>query len=143
MKRIAKWIVIILVVLFIIGLIFSDNDEGSVSSTTDTVSTETAIPVTATELYSAYDSNEVGADKQYKGKLLQISGTIESIDSGFSDQAVLQLGTGEMFMNVSAEGDDNFTNTASTLSKGQQVNLLCHGAGEVIGMPMVDDCVFQ
>lgn len=143
MKKIVKWIVIILVVLFVIGLIFSGDDEGSVSSTTDTVSTETAIPVTATELYNAYDSNEVGADKQYKGKLLQISGTIESIDSGISDQAVLQLGTGEMFMSVSAEGDDNFTNTASTLSKGQQVNLLCRGAGEVIGMPFVDECVFQ
>ncbi|WP_201604217.1 OB-fold protein [Psychrobacter immobilis] len=143
MKKIVKWIVIILVVLFVIGLIFSGDDEGSVSSTTDTVSTETAIPVTATELYNAYDSNEVGADKQYKGKLLQISGTIESIDSGISDQAVLQLGTGEMFMSVSAEGDDNFTDTASTLSKGQQVNLLCRGAGEVIGMPFVDECVFQ
>ena len=148
MKKILKWIVIILVVLFVIGLIFSSDDEGNASSSTETASTETtptetAIPVTATELYNAYDNNEVAADKQFKNKLLQISGTIESIDSGISDQAVLELGTGEMFMSVSAEGDDNFTDIASTLSKGQQVTLLCRGAGEVIGMPFVDECVFQ
>lgn len=148
MKKIFKWIAIVLVVLFVIGLIFGNEDNSTTGSsgTATTASaepSESVIPVTAAQLYSAYDNNEVAADKQFKGKLLDITGTIESINSGISDQAVLELGTGEMFMTVSAEGDDSFTNTAATLGKGQQVHLVCRGAGEIIGMPMLDECVFQ
>ncbi len=145
MKKILKWVAIVFVGLIIIGFIFGDDDT-SVAATSETVTAdvaESAIPVTAAELYNAYDSNEVAADKQFKGKLLEITGTIESINSGISDQAVLELGTGEMFMTVSAEGDDNFTDIAATLGKGQQVHLICRGAGEIIGMPMLDKCVFQ
>lgn len=148
LKKLLKWILIIvigLIVLGFIGAMLSDDEPSTAASTNTTADApvETAIPVTAQQLFDAYDSNEVAADKQYKGQLLQISGTVASIDSGLTDNAQVQLATSNDFMSVSATGDENFDNAAASLNKGQSVTLLCRGEGEVIGSPMVGDCVVQ
>lgn len=148
LKKLLKWILIIvigLIVLGFIGAMLSDDEPSTAASTNTTADApvETAIPVTAQQLFDAYDSNEVAADKQYKGQLLQISGTVASIDSGLTDNAQVQLATSNDFMSVSATGDENFDNAAASLNKGQSVTLLCRGEGEVIGSPMVGDCVIQ
>ena len=145
-KKILIGIVIAFIVLIIIGALMGED------TSTDTIDTSAAIEnnvpvetvaVTARELFSAYESNEVAADKQFKGKMLEVTGTISSIDSGFGDGAIVQLSTGNDFQSVSAQGDDSFTDVAATLSKGQQVTMICKGDGEVIGSPMLGDCVVQ
>ena len=152
MKKVLKWIGIVVIALIAIGFIGAmlgdDTDNTSTSDTglndTATVeSNETALPVTAQQLFDAYDSNEVAADKQYKGKLLQIDGKVASIDSGLTDNAQVQLATSNDFMSVTATGDEAFDDAAVNLSKGQAISLLCRGEGEVIGSPMVGDCVIQ
>ena len=152
MKKVLKWIGIVVIALIAIGFIGAmlgdDTDSTSTSDTglndTATVeSNETALPVTAQQLFDAYDSNEVAADKQYKGKLLQIDGKVASIDSGLTDNAQVQLATSNDFMSVTATGDEAFDDAAVNLSKGQAISLLCRGEGEVIGSPMVGDCVIQ
>lgn len=148
LKKLLKWILIIvigLIVLGFIGAMLSDDEPSTAASTNTTADApvETAIPVTAQQLFDAYDSNEVAADKQYKGQLLQISGTVASIDSGLTDNAQVQLATSNDFMSVSATGDESFDDAAASLGKGQSVTLLCRGEGEVIGSPMVGDCVIQ
>lgn len=144
-KKILIGIVVAFIVLIIIGALMGED-------TTDTDNTNAAIEnnapvetvaVTARELFSAYEGNEVAADKQFKGKMLEVTGTISSIDSGFDDDAIVQLSTGNDFQSVSAQGDDSFTDVAATLSKGQQVTMICKGDGEVIGSPMLGDCVVQ
>lgn len=152
MKKVLKWIgivVIALIVLGFIGAMLGDDTDGATTSDTkpsDTPaveSNETALPVTAQQLFDAYDSNEVAADKQYKGKLLQIDGKVASIDSGLTDSAQVQLATSNDFMSVTATGDEAFDDAAAGLSKNQSISLLCRGEGEIIGSPMVGDCVIQ
>jgi hypothetical protein len=154
LKKIFKWIVIVIVALFVIGLIVGTDDAETTAQTAVTdnsvdepmvaeAPTETAIPVTAQQLFDAYDNNEIAADQQYKDKLLQIDGTVASIDSDFMDDAQVQLATSNEFMSAMASGDDEFNSAAATLSKGQAVTLLCRGGGEVIGSPMLNDCVIQ
>ena len=149
-KKILIGIVVAFIVLIIIGALMGEDT--STTDTDNTVDTNAAIEnnapvetvaVTARELFSAYESNEVAADKQFKGKMLEVTGTISSIDSGFGDGAIVQLSTGNDFQSVSAQGDDSFTDVAATLSKGQQVTMICKGDGEVIGSPMLGDCVVQ
>ena len=152
-KKILIGIVVAFIVLIIIGALMGEDT--STTDTNNTVDTSAAIEnnapvetvetvaVTARELFSAYESNEVAADKQFKGKMLEVTGTISSIDSGFGDGAIVQLSTGNDFQSVSAQGDDSFTDVAATLSKGQQVTMICKGDGEVIGSPMLGDCVVQ
>lgn len=152
MKKIMKWAVIIVVGLIVLGFIGAmlgdDTDstatsDASLNDATAVESSETALPVTAQQLFDAYDSNEVAADKQYKGKLLQIDGKVASIDSGFTDNAQVQLATSNDFMSVTATGNEAFDDAAASLSKGQSISLLCRGEGEIIGSPMVGDCVIQ
>lgn len=150
MKRVFKWIVIVLVVLFIIGLIVGNDGAETTTAQTATSSgaepvaeTVVATPVTASELFAAYESNEVAADKQYKDQLLEVSGKVASIDSGLGDSANVSLATSNQFLSVTAKGDDAFNDAAATLSKGQDIKVVCKGDGEVIGMPMLKDCVIQ
>lgn len=151
MKKVIKWIAIVvfgLIALGFIGAMLGDETDGatsdaSLNGATAVESTEVALPVTAQQLFDAYDSNEVAADKQYKGKLLQIDGKVASIDSGLTDNAQVQLATSNDFMSVTATGDESFDNAAAGLSKNQSVSLLCRGEGEIIGSPMVGDCVIQ
>lgn len=146
-KKILIGIVVAFILLLIIGAIFGDDttDSTTNSEVSSSASAEPAelIAVTARELFTAYDKNEVAADKQFKGKMLEVTATVSSIDSGFSDDAVVQLNTGNDFQTVSAQGDETFTDIASTLNKGQEVTMICQGAGEIIGSPMLDNCVIQ
>ena len=150
MGKVVKWILIIVAVLIafgFIGAMFSDDSTSGTTTSMDTAETsevaETAVPVTSQQLFNAYDNNEMSADKQYKDKLLLIEGTVASIDSGLTDNAQVQLATSNDFMSVTATGDEAFDNAAASLSKGQTISVLCRGEGEVIGSPMVGDCVIQ
>lgn len=146
MKKIFKWIVIILVVLFIIGLVFGTDDSettGSSESASVAEVQEPTIDTTATNIFNAYEKNEVAADREYKGRKIRVAGTVSSIDSGLGDGANVLLETSNQFLSVTASGDDNFTNAAAQLSKGQQVRMTCVGEGEIIGMPMLGDCVIE
>jgi len=96
--------------------------------------------VSASEIFQAYDANEMAADQRYKGQPLEVTGTIESISSDFSDDAVVNLETGQMFMSVMATGNKDFNSQAVALSKGQRVTLLCEGGGEIAGSPVLRKC---
>lgn len=154
MKKAFKWILIVIVVLFVIGLVAGNDDteteaSQNIKSSENNVVAEqeaepvTATPVNASDLFADYDSNEVAADKKYKGQLLEVSGTVSSIDSGLGDSAMVQLETSNQFMHVTAKGNDEFTSAAASLTKGQKITMICEGDGEVIGMPMLSDCVIQ
>ncbi|HZH44276.1 MAG TPA: hypothetical protein VEY50_09365 [Lysobacter sp.] len=97
-----------------------------------------AIKVTAAELFASYEANEVAADSQYKGKTLEITGKVAGIDSGMGDEPVVQLESSNMFQHVQARGLSK--DVAASLAKGSKITLVCEGAGEVIGSPMLDDC---
>ncbi|GAA5004802.1 hypothetical protein FNZ56_06750 [Pseudoluteimonas lycopersici] len=96
-----------------------------------------AIKLSARDLFNAYQANEIAADGQYKGKPLEISGVIESIDSDVMDEPSVQLSVDE-FQTVAAHGLPK--DVAAQLAKGQSITLNCTGAGEVIGSPVVDHC---
>lgn len=98
-----------------------------------------AIAVNAEELFAAYKANEIAADQRYKGKPIRVSGVIEDITSDVFDNAVVQFQAGGFMEQVHAGGLPN--TVAAQLSKGERVSLLCKGNGEVIGFPMLDECL--
>lgn len=150
LKKVLIGLVVFFVVVMVIGS-FTEEDgtQKSVEVNTEEVAKEAevakeeVIEVKASEIATAYQKNEIKADKQYKDKTLLVTAIIESIDSGIGDKAVLQL-RGADFITVSANGaDDTFTEKASELEKGQEIKLLCIGDGEMIGFPSLKDCVIQ
>lgn len=105
----------------------------------------TAIEISAGELFANYEANEVAADRNFKGQALKVTGTVQSIDSGLGDGATVNLSTGDEygFNNVMADGDDGFDDQAAQLSKGQKITLNCVGGGEIIGSPVLRECIIS
>lgn len=135
---------VLIIVLFVLVIAFSGGESSSGSTTTtqsETAdATEEVIVINSKELSKAYEGNEVAADKQYKGKTLEVTGKISGIDSGFGDEAIVRLSGSNGLNNNYASGDDSFNEYASTLSKGQTVTLICKGNGENLGSPSLSDC---
>ena len=158
MKKVLLWVLGILVVLIIIANI-GGKDENNRTETgahsppsspsgeapqADAVA-EAAIKVTPDELVSAYSENEIAANKQYKDKKLEVTGKLESISAGIGDEPYLVLKTGKQFDmdRPQAHLAKSDQGKAADLKKGQTITLICVGGGEVMGTPMLSDCVIQ
>ena len=101
---------------------------------------EPAMKVTAKEVAAKYKENEVAGDQMYKGKKLEISGNIYSIDSSYDDSVIVRLNGSEMFYSVDCHLDDSEKSKAAQLKKGSDIVLLCTSDGEVAGSPSMIDC---
>lgn len=148
-----------ILVLFVIGLIGSAMDKGggtkptqsqsSTSSSTQTSNTPapapkpaepTVIKITAVQLYSEYEANEVAADNAYKGKTLEISGKIDNISKDVWDNPYITLKTQAMFGSVQCSLKDSEQDKAATLKKGQSTVVRGKGSGLTISNVMIMDC---
>ncbi len=99
-----------------------------------------AMKVTASELFGAYQANEMAAQKAFEGQLLEVSGTVDGVELDFSDDPVVKLKTQNQFMPVSVYLTDSTKDQAAELRKGQKVTLLCREISEVISMPQLKEC---
>ena len=121
----------------------SDSKQTSVSNEIENKKQmEPELNISATELINAYKENEVKADKMYKGKIVEVNGIVDGIDSDISDKAVVRLSNGDEFSfdNVSCYIDDENQNKACELEKGQNVTIVGRADGEIIGQPSIKDC---
>ncbi|MBM2883156.1 hypothetical protein JFK97_02020 [Chromobacterium phragmitis] len=145
-----KWIGIALVALIAIGAMFggkSDKAGKTASADSQTSSApaaeapkEAAVKVTALKLAQDYDDNEAAADDVYKGKLLEVSGRVASIDKDAFDNTVVWLHGKNDFNRVMAKMSKENAAQAKTLKKGQSVTVSCMGSTRIIGSPTMDDC---
>ncbi len=100
-----------------------------------------AIKVTAGELFKAYQANEMAAQQTYKGKLLEVFGTVDGVELDFADEPVIKLRSSNQFMPVSIKLTDETKSAAAGYSKGQKITLLCKEITEVVSMPQLSECV--
>jgi hypothetical protein len=107
------------------------------------VATPTTPPVevSATRLASDYKENEVNADELYRGKVLRVSGVVDSIKKGITDKPYVVIKTDNQFMGVHANFDDSAG--LSGLAAGKQITVRCIGNNVVMGSPMLKDCVLE
>ena len=102
-----------------------------------------ATPVSANDLYSQYDANEVSADDYYKGRSLLVTGRVGSINKDFLDKVyIIMPSSSNPYMGVHAELKRSEKERAGNLRKGQQITLLCIGAGKVLTDVIVNKCTF-
>lgn len=152
MLKILKWVVIGFVVLVVLAAIFGKDSSNSQQPATDqskTTQTKTDVPAqdvyktTAAQLFKDYESNEVAADEKMKGKSVEVSGTIQSIDKDFADNIVLQLKTANEFMPAHMNLEDSEKQKAMALSKNAKVTVLCKKVARMVGSPIGSECVLQ
>ena len=103
---------------------------------------EPELNISATELINAYKENEIKADKMYKGKIVEVNGIVDAIDSGIDDKAIVRLSDGDEFSfdNVQCCIDDENQDKACELKKGENVKIIGKADGEIAGTPFIKDC---
>jgi len=121
----------------------SIEDSSSKTSTSTPTPEEPPINVSAERLFEAYQRNEIAADSVYKGKTLEVTGTVTSINKDIADSPYLMLATSNEFMGVHADLQGNQMSAAATLTPGSVVTVVCQGEGMILGSPMLKDCAFR
>jgi hypothetical protein len=105
--------------------------------------TEAAKPVDIRTLLGEYRDNEVRADTNYKGRIIQTTGLVEDVKRGLMNELYVTVGTGQLLEIpvVQCLFDEAHMQKAASLSKGARVTV----RGRVDGLMMnvlVRDCEF-
>jgi hypothetical protein len=100
---------------------------------------EAALPITARDLFRAYETNAIAADQQYKGKLLEVSGTVDSIGKDILDSPYVTLSTDAYIFSVQCMLTRSDTSAAARLTPGRSITVIGRNAGK-LGNIILRDC---
>lgn len=142
--KIITAILIFFAFVVIINVINGDKDNSTniINNSTHKSEMEPAIKITAKDLYSQYEENEIQADELYKNKLLEVSGTIENIGKDILDVPYVSLKTNNILGSVQCMLADTEKSKAAGLSKGQSIVLEGKNSGKMMNV-ILRECVIK
>lgn len=122
-----------------------DSVESSVATEEDSAEqpedVKEAIAITAKQLQDEYEANEVRADKEYKGKMAEVTGVVESIDVMFEQTSVLLTGGGD-FEITGVQcffKDEQEIQKIEELNKGDEITIIGKVGGKSVNVHL-EDC---
>ena len=103
------------------------------------------VAVTSANIAEEYSENEVAADEKYKGKMIEISGKVVSVDNGtFDNEMIIKLSDGQYDISgPMCYMKESEKDKVLTFKKGQQVTLIGEGNSATIGSPMLKNCIVK
>jgi len=102
---------------------------------------EDIITITSYQLFSEYEANDIAADKKYKGKVLQVSGSVGDISRDILDSIYVTLKTGEFkIFSIQCFFADSFEDEAAKLRPHQFLTIRGRCDGK-FGNVMLKDCI--
>jgi hypothetical protein len=121
----------------------STGNTSSSSGGTSAVAESPVATLTAAELLDAYAANEVRTDALYKGKVITVSGKVESVGKDILDNMYISIaGSNEYsIFSVQAFFDTQYASRLSTYSKGDHVLVTCRCDGQ-FGNVLLKNCRF-
>lgn len=123
------------------ALLACKKGDGGIGGPAPISSSEPFVVVTAEELFTAYDANEVLADEKYKGKRIRVVGMVKSIDKDAFDNMVVYVEAGpKAFLGVSIKMLDTEKPKVAGLVKGHAASFECRGGGMVMKTPIAEGC---
>src|SRR5262249_42204797 len=93
------------------------------------------VSATAQQFFDAYEANEVATDIRLKGKIIQISGFVQSIDKNVFDTMLVRLQTSNQFMSAVVKPIKQDEAKIAALRRGQQVSFRCQSIKRWAGSP--------
>ncbi len=96
------------------------------------------IKISAVDLQSAYEDNEVQADMRFKDRKLKVTGTVANISKDVLNKPYVGLGTSNMFISVLAYGVSEAQ--VANLHKGDRITITCKGGGMMMQSAVLQDC---
>jgi hypothetical protein len=144
-KRTTKRLLIVLALaaLLVVVGVMAWRRADTASEDVDVTTVLGDLPVTATELFAAYQANEAAAQQQYGDVPLLVSGTVDSVTLDILNKPVVKLRTPDESMSMQAGLTEASQPKASKLSPGDQVTLRCTGASTPTGAPALEHCDIQ
>lgn len=95
------------------------------------------------ELARAYEQNSVAADRGFKGQGFRVIGKVTDINTDASGRPYISMdGEDKMRMDPVFRFKPGQSDVLAKLRKGDQVQIWCVGAGDVLKTPVSDDCVW-
>ncbi|MFA5777885.1 MAG: hypothetical protein WC870_00075 [Candidatus Paceibacterota bacterium] len=142
-KRWWFWVIVVIVFFIVVGSM-EDAPKNVQQAETQTKPEQKveAIKLAAETLRQAYKSNEVNGDNLYKGKLVEISGTVDTIGKDVLDEAYVTFETNESvaFDKVQCMFNSTEENSLAQLKKGQALKVQGTVSGVSIGSVIVRNC---
>ncbi len=134
--------------LFILGVIGSIGGDPTNTTTTKTPSVAKeevkveAIKIEAETLRQVYKANEVNGDAIYKDKLVEISGSVDSIGKDIVDKAYITFKADDAyaFDKVQCMFRDSEQGVLANLKSGQKVTVQGTVSGVSIGSVLIKNC---
>lgn len=123
-----------------IGAIWSSRTPDPVVGEAVSTAVPPALQVSIDELVSAYDANEVAAQRKYGGAILEVTGKVDSISLDYEDKPFVTFASEAVIPPVQAKFTDAGGEATADLVKGQDVALRCGGVSEMMGTPMLSGC---
>lgn len=99
-----------------------------------------AYNLAAEQLYAEYDANKVAADMKYDGKIVTVTGRIESI--GKSSSAYIVIG-GTGLSGVQCSFPEGQNSAIANLAEGQLITAKGKVSGQLVGNVQVRNCTLQ
>ena len=133
--------IIVIVIFALIGSL-GESDSSGTQSVREEVKEEPAIMVTAFKMAAEYKENEVAADAKYEGKLVEISGTVDTIGKDALDTPFIAFATEnqyEIINRIQCMFGRNDVEALSSVSKGQKITVRGEVSG-ALGNIIVRDC---
>lgn len=119
----------------IIALASLENDAPPINSETKPV-----LKVTSKTLYKEYNNNEIAADDKYKGKIIQVRGTIRDIGKDIMDDAYISLIGDDFFGDVQCFFPDK--SYLLNLKKVQRFNVIGYCDGLFMNI-ILQNCIIK
>lgn len=148
-KRKGIWrdiLIVVVVLSFVVIYMNWEKADAAPSATTaytTTATTERSIDmrVSAAEIISAYDSNEVQANLLYRGKYVELSGIVDRIDESLN-QAIVHVNEGDKYTlkSVRCVIQAKQKTDAANLVKGQTVKIKGYVEGYLLLSVDLRDC---
>ena len=123
-------------------LIFAVGSGDTDTDTQEIKNQEASFTLTANELYSEYDHNEVAADSKYKGKVVAVDGIVQDIGKDIMDDAYIVIGGSGFLDGVQCMFTSGEQSKVANLSKGQKVSVKGEVSGKM-GNVLVNKCSFE
>ncbi len=98
--------------------------------------------VTADKLQKEYEKNEVKADIEYGGKVILVTGKVDSIQKDIGGRLLVKItGGSNMFIMPTAQIQKKHINWVASLNKKDNIKVVCKNDGFIIGMVSLSECI--
>ncbi|MFA5047870.1 MAG: hypothetical protein WC516_02390 [Patescibacteria group bacterium] len=98
-----------------------------------------AITVSPAKIVADYEANGVAADEMYKGKTVEMSGTIKDINKDIMNTPYITLESGNVVWSVQCMFDKSDTGKLVSLSQNQKITITGVVSGK-LGNVLIKDC---